>query len=127
MMFSTRTITLLTLAALVDGLVDLTWNIRPIFAAERLGMGPAQSVLQEMCRECVLSLSQSLCVSVSPSLCVSVSPSLCVSVSVAQMYSLGQVWCVGGGAGYCASLLRRNYGVGAYSSVSVCLFLSVSL
>eukprot|EP01043_Picozoa_sp_COSAG02_P018658 COSAG02_NODE_876_length_16272_cov_138.802510_13_plen_479_part_00 len=41
-LFSTRTLSLLTSAALIDGLVDLTWNIRPIFAQQRLGMGAAQ-------------------------------------------------------------------------------------
>ena len=59
-LFSTRTVSLLTLAALVDGLVDLTWNIRPIFAQQRVGMGPAQYGAWEAARGAVRLCSGAL-------------------------------------------------------------------
>jgi hypothetical protein len=59
-LFSTRTLSLLTSAALIDGLVDLTWNIRPIFAQQRLGMGPAQYGAWEAARGLVRLCSGAL-------------------------------------------------------------------
>lgn len=42
LLFGGRTLRILTLAALTDNLVDLTWSLQPVFATEECGLSATQ-------------------------------------------------------------------------------------